>query len=143
MKFMEIANSFLGRGWSFPPQFNKLTGTVEMLSNEADIKNSLEVLLSTRVGERIMQPAYGCNMDVLLFEPINESLTTYMKDLVFTAIYFYEPRINPENVTLDATEQEGMVQVTVEYTIRSTNARHNLVFPFYLDEGNLAIKGTK
>lgn len=137
---MSDYNSFLGRGWAFPPQFNKQTGTVEMLSNEDDIQNSLQVLLSTRVGERIMQPKYGCNMDELLFEPINESLISYIKDLVFTAIYYYEPRINPENVTVEATEEEGTVLVNVEYTIRSTNSRHNLVFPFYLDEGNLVIQ---
>lgn len=134
-----IDKSFLGTGWSFPPQFNKLSGTVEMLSNEDDIQNSLRVLLCTRVGERLMQPGYGCNMDVLLFEPINESLITYIKDLVFTAIYYFEPRINPDNVTIEATEEEGTVLVTVDYTIRSTNARHNLVFPFYLDEANLAL----
>jgi uncharacterized protein len=136
---VNTSNSFLGTGWAFPPQFNKLTGTVEMLSNEDDIQNSLRVLLCTRKGERLMQPAYGCNMDVLLFEPVNESLITYVKDLVFTAIYYYEPRITPENVKVEATEEEGMVLVTVDYTIRSTNSRNNLVFPFYLDEGNLVL----
>lgn len=136
---MTTSNSFLGTGWSFPPQFNKLTGTVIMLSNEDDIQNSLRVLLCTRVGERLMQPSYGCNMDVLLFEPINESLISYIKDLVFTAIYYFEPRINPENVTVEATEEEGKVLVKVDYTIRSTNSRHNLVFPYYLDEGNLVL----
>lgn len=136
---MSTSNSFLGTGWAFPPEFNKLTGTVEMLSNEADIQNSLQVLLCTRVGERLMQPNYGCNMDVLLFEPLNESLISYIKDLVFTAIYFFEPRINPENVKAEATNEEGTILVTVDYTIRSTNSRHNLVFPFYLDEGNLVL----
>jgi len=135
---MEVATSFLGTGWAFPPEFNKVTAGVSLLSDETDIRNSLQVLLSTRVGERIMQPAYGCNMDVLLFEPINESLLTYIKDLVFTAIYYFEPRVNPENVTLEATEEEGTILINVEYTTRSTNSRHNLVFPFYLDEGTLA-----
>lgn len=136
---MSTSNSFLGTGWAFPPQFNKLTGTVAMLSNEDDIQNSLRVLLCTRKGERLMQPAYGCNMDVLLFEPVNTALITYVKDLVFTAIYYYEPRITPEEVKVEATEEEGMVLVTVDYTIRSTNSRNNLVFPFYLDEGNLVL----
>jgi len=136
---MNASNSFLGTGWSFPPQFNKLTGTVVMISDEDDIQNSLRVLLSTRVGERIMEPSYGCNMDVLLFEPINETLITYIKDLVFTAIYYFEPRIDPENVTIASTDVEGTVMVNVEYTIRSTNSRHNLVFPYYLDEGNLLL----
>ena len=136
---MSISNSFLGTGWAFPIQFNKLTGTVEMLSDEDDIQNSLRVLLSTRVGERLMQPAYGCNLDVMLFEPIDESLLSYIKDLVFTAIYYFEPRINPEKVTVEATAEEGTVLVNIEYTTRSTNSRHNLVFPYYLEEGNMVL----
>ncbi len=136
---MDTTTSFLGTGWQFPLQFNKATGTTEMLSDEVDIQNSLQVLLSTRIGERIMQPSYGCNMDVLLFEAINESLKTYVKDLVFTAIYYYEPRVNPDNVNITATAEEGVILVDVAYTIRSTNSRHNLVFPFYLDEGNLVV----
>ena len=135
-----MPDSFLGTGWAFPPQFNKSSGNVQMLSDEDDIHNSLQVLLSTRVGERIMQPAYGCNMDVLLFEPIDEALTTYIKDLVFTAIYYFEPRVNPENVSLVTSDLEGIVLVSVEYTTRSTNSRHNLVFPYYLDEGGLAMQ---
>ena len=136
---MSISNSFLGTGWAFPIQFNKLTGTVEMLSDEDDIQNSLRVLLCTRVGERLMQPAYGCNLDVMLFEPIDESLLSYIKDLVFTAIYYFEPRINPEKVTVEATAAEGTVLVNIEYTTRSTNSRHNLVFPYYLEEGNMVL----
>ncbi len=137
---MNTSNSFLGTGWRFPLQFSKTSRTVEMLSDEDDIQNSLQILLSTRIGERIMQPAYGCNMDVLLFEAINESLITYIKDLVFTAIYYFEPRISPDNVTVETTDTDGLIQVNVAYTVRSTNTRQNLVFPFYLDEGNLVIR---
>jgi len=132
----DAITTYLGTGWSFPPQFSKTLKEVKLISDEADIKSSLEVLLSTRVGERIMQPGYGCNLDELVFEPLNVSLQTYIKDLVFTSIYFYEPRINPENVTLEPVDVEGIVNVTIEYTIRSTNTRHNLVFPYYLNEGS-------
>lgn len=106
-----------------------------MISDEADIKNSMEILLSTRVGERILQPKYGCNLDEILFEPLTVSLQTYIKDLVFTSIYYFEPRIKPENVTLIPSAEEGLVIVSVEYLIRATNTRHNLVYPFYLNEG--------
>lgn len=108
-----------------------------MISDEEDIKNSLEVLLATRVGERLMQPDYGCNLDVLLFEPIDVTLQTYIKDLVFTAIYFYEPRVKPDDVILTAPGQEGFILIEVQYTIRATNTRHNLVYPYYLEEGTL------
>ena len=132
---MEEPRSFLGTGWSFPPPFSKPAGGVVMISDETDIKNSMEVLLSTRVGERILQPKYGCNLDEILFEPLTVSLQTYIKDLVFTAIYYFEPRIKPETVTLIPSAEEGLVIVSVDYMIRATNTRHNLVYPFYLNEG--------
>ena len=134
---MSEINSFLGTGWSFPPQFSKTEKTSKLISNEEDIKNSLEVLLATRVGERIMQPKYGCNLDVLLFEPIDTTLKTYIKDLVYTAIYYYEPRIKPDDVNLSTLDESGSILIEVQYTIRATNTRHNLVYPFYLEEGTL------
>jgi phage baseplate assembly protein W len=87
-----------------------------------------------------MQPKFGCNMDELLFEPLNVTLQTYIKDLVSTAIFYYEPRIQPDDVKLVAAEEEGVVLLTIDYTIRSTNTRHNLVYPFYLNEGTNLIK---
>lgn len=137
---MDKITSFLGTGWSFPPQFSKASKEVKIISDEEDIQNSLEVLLATKVGERIMQPGYGCNLDALLFEPINLSLQTYIKDLVSTAVLYYEPRIKPENVTLNSTDTEGVILIEVDYIIRTTNTRHNLVFPFYMEEGTLLNK---
>lgn len=134
---MSEINSFLGTGWSFPPQFSKTEKTSKLISNEEDIKNSLVVLLATRVGERIMQPKYGCNLDVLLFEPMDTTLKTYIKDLVYTAIYYFEPRIKPDDVILSTLDASGSILIEVQYTIRATNTRHNLVYPFYLEEGTL------
>ena len=68
---MANEQSFLGTGWSFPPEFQKENNTVKMLTDEDDIKSSLEILLSTRLGERIMVPGYGCNLDELLFKSYN------------------------------------------------------------------------
>ena len=132
--------SFLGTGWSFPPEFSRARLGVKMISDESDIENSLEVLLATRIGERIMQPEYGCNLNEMMFEPLTLSLQTYIRDLVFTAIYYYEPRISPEEVTLTATEEEGLILVSIDYVIRSTNTRHNIVYPFYLQEGTLVTR---
>ena len=137
---MTEINSFLGTGWSFPPQFSKTGKNVKMISDEEDIHNSLEVLLATRVGERLMQPKYGCNLDVLLFEPINITLQTFIKDLVFTSIFYYEPRVKPEDVKLSAPDNDGSILIEVQYTIRATNTRYNLVYPFYLQEGTLLKK---
>ena len=132
----EQNESFLGTGWSFPPNFVKGLNSVEMISDEEDIRSSLEILLSTRIGERIMQPTYGCELSKLLFEPIDTTLRAYIKDLIKDAVLYHEPRIILNNVTLDASYAvEGILQITLDYTIASTNSRYNYVYPFYLSEG--------
>ncbi len=123
---------FLGRGWSFPPTFNRTTSGVEMLEEEADIVSSLEVLLSTAQGERVMLPQYGCNLDELLFENLDTRMKTLMADKVESAILYHEPRIELENVVLDESrELEGVVLINIVYRVKTTNSRFNMVFPYY------------
>jgi len=133
---METKQMFLGRGWSFPPEFKKETKAVKMLEDEADIESSLEILLSTRLGERIMVPDYGCNLEELLFSPLNLSVKTYVIDLIKTAILYHEPRIDAKKIQIDpADELNGVLLINIEYIIRSTNSRRNMVYPFYKEEG--------
>lgn len=131
-----MSNEFLGRGWSFPPLFNRNLGTVEMIEEEADIVSSLEILLSTTRGERIMLPQYGCNLDELVFENLDTRMKTLMADKVESAILYHEPRIELEKVRLDDSgELEGVVLIEIIYRVRSTNSRFNFVFPYYKLEG--------
>lgn len=133
---METKKSFLGTGWGFPPQFDNTLSAVNMISDVEDINSSLGILLSTRQGERVMQPTYGCNLDELVFEPLTTTFKTYIKDLIATAILYYEPRIDVNRIELDDSEElQGKVLITVEYTVRSTNSRFNFVYPYYKTEG--------
>ena len=128
--------SFLGTGWDFPPSFDKAGASTAMISNEGDIQSSLEILLTTRPGERVMRPDYGCNMDELLFESLTTTFKTYIKDLISTAILYHEPRIELNKLEIDDTgELEGRILILIEYTVRATNSRFNFVFPFYRAEG--------
>lgn len=134
---MEKEQSFLGRGWSFPPEFSKESREVKMLEDEADIKSSLQILLSTRLGERVMVPGYGCNLEDMLFNPLNLTLKTYVIDLIRTAILYHEPRIDVSKIDIDLSDElNGVLLIDIEYTIRATNSRMNMVFPFYKEEGN-------
>jgi phage baseplate assembly protein W len=129
-------NSFLGKGWSFPPEFDNTSGSVSMTEGEDDIQSSLKILLSTRLGERIMQPKFGCALDELSFEPLTTTMKTYIKDLIETAILYFEPRIDVGLITLTEDINQGLVLISLDYRIRSTNSRQNLVFPFYKNEGS-------
>lgn len=100
-----------------------------MTSGSEDIGKSLEILLGVRPGERIMQPDYGCNLDRLLFEPLDTSLKSYMEDLVKTSILYHEPRITVNSVEItEENDFSGTVRLTVDYTIRTTNSRYNFVY---------------
>ncbi len=132
---MDAKKSFLGTGWSFPPTFYKKPCRLQLVSDREDIEQSLHILLSTRHGERVLQPEYGCNLDVLLFEPISTSLITLVKDLIEKAILYHEPRIEVKSIDISTTlVLEGELKITVDYVIRTTNSRYNMVYDFYLTE---------
>ena len=135
---MAKANSFLGTGWAFPPSFDPDSGTVELVSDEEDIKQSLNILLSTSLGERVMQPKYGCNLNDYLFEPLNSSVIGYIKDLVEHAILYYEPRILADKIEVTPQDSfdiiEGRFTISIDYTIPETNSRFNFVYDYYSNE---------
>lgn len=128
--------NFLGTGWSFPPQFHKASRAVRMVSGVADIDESLRILLSTTVSERLLQPTYGCDLKKYLFEPLNTGLATYIEDLVRTAILYHEPRIKFDKLAIKEEPDEGTLIVELDYWVRTTNTRHNVVFPFYKNEAS-------
>ncbi len=127
---------FLGTGWSFPPTFNLSEKKVEMVSDEEDIRQSLEILLSTRLGERVLLSEYGCGINTMPFENITVTFLTKMKAIIKKAILLYEPRIDLEEVFFTSPKsEEGIVNIQLQYSIRATNSRLNFVYPFYIKEG--------
>ena len=129
-------NSFLGRGWSFPPSFDKTTGNVSMVENEIDIKQSLLIYFNTKLGERIMRPDYGCVLHDTQFEKINQDI---LESLIFEMknnIGYIEPRINVERLYASNIDfKNGLIEIKIDYTIISTNIRDNIVYPYYINEG--------
>ncbi len=136
-------NSFLGRGWAFPPTFVLEAGTVELVSGTVDIAQSLDILLSTSLGERLMQPGYGCNLNDYMFDSLNNSLIGIIKHHVENAILNGEPRIVAERVDVTAPDSfdllEGKFIITVEYAIPGTNSRFNYVYDYYLNEAATSV----
>lgn len=125
--------SIVGTGWGFPPAFSQGGKELEMVSGIEDIRQSLSILLSTALKERVMQPAYGCNLDTMLFDSVNEHFKTYLKHLVKSAILYHEPRIKADKIEVETDEViEGRVLIIIDYTIRSTNSKLNYVYDFYL-----------
>ena len=130
--------SFLGAGWAFPPTFSQGGAEVDMVSDVEDIHQSLQILLSTQLGERVMAENYGCNLQDYLFEEINHTLVNALSSIISNAILYHEPRINLDNIDIsEREEQPGLLLISLEYTIRGTNSRFNMVFPFDINEASL------
>lgn len=130
--------SILGTGWSFPPTFSRADYSVDMASDDLDIQQSLRVLFSTAPGERVMVPDYGCDLWQMVFRAVNSTFKTEAVEAVRVAVLYWEPRIDVTEIGIEpSAETDGLVLITVAYVIRRTNARNNLVYPFYIGEGTL------
>lgn len=132
---MDDKLDFIGVGWSFPPAFDNVKGGTAMSSGVQDINESLQILLSTTLGERIMRPEYGCNLKDYVFESMSTDRSAYIKKLVEDAIIYYEPRITLEKVKVDAKANEGVMWINVDFRVDAINSRANFVYPYYIKEG--------
>lgn len=133
---MNHENTFLGTGWGFPPAFDHQHKGVGMVRDNEDIVESLQILLSTTPGERPMEPHYGCNLGLLAFQRLDTNLETLLINNIKQAILYYESRIQVNSIKLAMKEeQEGIINIKIEYTIKATNTRQNMVYPYYLEEG--------
>lgn len=126
---------FLGTGWSFPPAFDRDLAAVAMTSGVLDIERSLEIIFSTTLGERVMNPTFGCALDGMIFEPMTTGNVAYLENLLKTAILYHEPRIDADEIDVRPDDLAGTLWLSVSYTVRTTNSRFNFVYPFYLAAG--------
>jgi len=133
---MEQEKSFLGRGWGFPPTFNKENADVEMVTKEEDIRQSLYIFINTKFGERLMRSDYGCVVHEYMFERSDLDIIERLAFELKKSIRKYEPRIIVHDVNASKSEDiNGLIHIELIYEIHSTNVRDNIVFPFYMNEG--------
>ena len=127
--------TFLGTGWSFPPTFLPSNGGVVMVSDEEDIQQSLEILLQTELGERVMHSDFGCSLQPYIYENMNAEVIALIKDSVSESILNHESRIEVDAIDLLDEQDQGFLLIKITYMIRKTNTRSNYVFPYYIKEG--------
>ena len=124
--------SFLGSGWRFPIQPDP-GGGLGYVEGDANIEQSLRVLLMTALGERVMRPTFGCAAPRLVLAPGSVQYLRLLETSVREAVRDWEPRVTLDDVTAETIPgDETRVNVNIDYRIRSNNTKTNLVFPFYL-----------
>ena len=126
--------AFLGQGWAFPVQIDA-NGEVALSVYEEDIRQAIRLILETNQGERVMRPDFGASLHALAFEPISTTTIALARHRVEQALITWEPRIDTITVTVTADPPQGRLLITIHYRVRRTNTFYNLVYPFYLLEG--------
>src|SRR5438105_3904804 len=132
-----MTDDFLGTGWAFPVQPDAM-GEVALVADEEDIRQAIRIILSTSPGERVMRPDFGAGLRALLFEPMSSATLALAQHHVEQALIAWEPRIDSVTVDVTADSPLGRLMIEIHYRVRATNTFYNLVYPFYLMEGQPA-----
>jgi phage baseplate assembly protein W len=129
---------FLGRGWRFPIQPDA-GGGLGYVDGDVNVEQSLRILLMTALGERVMRPTFGCAAPRLVFAPGSVQYLRLLETTVREAVRDWEPRVTLADVTAETIPgDETRVSVKIDYRIRGSNTKNNLVFPFYLGRMEVA-----
>jgi phage baseplate assembly protein W len=124
----------IGQGWKFPIKVNA-SGGLTWSSGPDRIRDALWLVLSTSPGERVMRPTFGAGVQDYVFEPNTPLLRKRLATEISEALAKFELRIDVANIDVSVGDEPNLVNISIDYTIRTTNELFNLVFPLYLQEG--------
>src|SRR5215472_11919759 len=99
-----IADQWLGTGLRFPVRPDALTGGLPRVAGMERIRQSIEQILDTEPGERIMLPDFGCGLRRYLMEPNTPATRAAIAREIEAALRTWEPRIVVGTVDVTATE---------------------------------------
>jgi phage baseplate assembly protein W len=127
-----MAHEFEGRGWRFPISLDD-AGAIAEAREEDKVRQSIEIILRTAPGERVMRPDFGCGIHDLVFDTVSGAMVGRVATVVASALATWEPRIDVLNINPQQdTEDPTRLLIEINYRLRSSNSRFNLVFPFYV-----------
>ena len=129
---------FVGAGWAFPMGVDA-RGGIALARRDQELEQAMRLILATYPGERPMRPDFGSRVRDFVFRSATTETAAELSDEVHKALLRWEPRVVVESVdvTVDAAERNRLY-IDVNYIVKGTNDRRNLVFPFYTipDDGS-------
>jgi phage baseplate assembly protein W len=112
-----------GRGISFPPRVG-VDGRIAWSEGEANIRESIYVILLTQFRERINRPDFGGNLGMFLFEPNTVATRHLLQTQITKALARWEPRIGVESVIVEPDPHDPQAAIaTIIYQLVATQAR--------------------
>lgn len=115
-----------GRSLGFPPRVGA-NGQIVWSEGETNVRESIEIILRTRPGERLLLPDFGCSLEQYLFEPNTISTLRLIQEEVKRAIRQWEPRVRLDDVVVETDAQDArVVNVTIFFTLIATQVRDKI-----------------
>ncbi len=127
-----MTKEIIGQGWAFPPGINA-QGGLAMTDERSELSQSIRIILSTPLGQRLMRPTFGSRLQDLVFAPNNSQTMAQARRFVEEALGMWEPRIQVSQVDVHADPLDlSCLVISIEYEVKATHDRRSLVYPFYL-----------
>lgn len=109
---------------SVPFRVDPATGGIAVISDYGKIvRQNIETIVMTAIGERIMLPLYGSDMQRAQFAPISGASITFLQQDIQTAIAKWEPAANILSVSVfnDASSGPEVLTVKIEFSVLPFN----------------------
>lgn len=90
------------------------------------VRQSVQVILLTGKGERLLLPDFGTNLKKYIFEPLGATTYEIIRTEILNALYEWEDRIRDIDVVQEENENSGCLNVTVSYTITGLNVKDSV-----------------
>jgi phage baseplate assembly protein W len=129
-------NAFFGVGLQQPFKINPSTGKTGLVSGVDNIEQSIRAILSTKPGERLYHKDFGVDLSALIFEPQSSATLKSVEEKIISGLMQFQTMIIVDSVSFELNAIEGLINVDVSFTIRTTNTRGNYVYPYYIKEAN-------
>jgi phage baseplate assembly protein W len=139
------ADRWLGNGFRFPfrpvPQPGTAPGGageppphagIRVVGGMALVRQSIQIILDTEPGERVMEPLFGCGLRRYLMAPNTAATRTAIRNDVTEALTLWEPRIRVTAVAVTPAEEPTLLYLDIAYQRLFDLRPDNLVYPFYL-----------
>jgi hypothetical protein len=122
---------YLGKGLAFPvAPANAALGIAE---GAEKVRQSIQLILETEPGERIMRPTFGCGLRRYLMKPNTASTRALIQRDVSDAIANWEPRITLQQVSVTPGDDPALIFIAISYVHVRDGRPGNLVYPFFLE----------
>jgi phage baseplate assembly protein W len=124
-------DAWTGHGPEFPFRPGP-GGRLAYVGGDALIRQSIEAILDTEPGERVMLPTFGCGLRRYLMRPNTPATRTSMRQEITDSLARWEPRVQVTEVAVTPGDDPALVWISIRYTALADRRDGNLVYPFYL-----------